>query len=132
MVIEIATGNVEFWWASIRCHGKSWHLFPQPNNIETLERLTTEDLARTVAGWVQDAIDGKFLSLSNPPHTVFSPKSSVAAERLARMQAIEPQRSKDAAGRATLSREEMQKHHRHKTHKNHRIGHVSAKQLKCM
>ena len=41
-------------------------------------------------------------------HAVFSPKSSAAARRLAGMQAVEPQLSKDAAGRAAQKRKEMQ------------------------
>jgi hypothetical protein len=67
MVIETDPRTGTFWSASICCDPRAWFVYFQPPYIETLEELNTDELAQTVAEWVQGAIDGKFLSLSNPP-----------------------------------------------------------------
>jgi hypothetical protein len=52
---------------SVDCHFRSWHKSIQAEMAAQLELMTPEGLARTIAGWVQEAIKEELLLLSNPP-----------------------------------------------------------------
>jgi hypothetical protein len=52
---------------SVHCHFRSWRKSIQAEEAAQLEVMTPEGLARTIAGWVQEAIKQELLLLSNPP-----------------------------------------------------------------
>jgi hypothetical protein len=52
---------------SIDCHFRSWHKCLLPAEAAQLNAMSQDELAQTIAGWVQAALKDDLLSLSNPP-----------------------------------------------------------------
>ena len=61
------------------CHFRSWHRCILPAEAAQLHAMSHEELAQTIAGWIQTALRDNLLSLSNPPVTGTAPPSSVGA-----------------------------------------------------
>jgi hypothetical protein len=49
----------------VACHFRSWQKCVTTVQATGLDKMSTDGLAETTAGWVQDAIKGDLLSLSN-------------------------------------------------------------------
>src|SRR5580658_7958414 len=53
--------------AAIDCHSRSWYKYFFPGEMEALGKLSQEELADVITGWVKNALERDILTLSNPP-----------------------------------------------------------------
>jgi hypothetical protein len=67
MIIEDHSATGGPFTVSVYCEFKSWTRFLTLDALKSLEQLSVDELAATVAGWIQGAFNNNMLSISNPP-----------------------------------------------------------------